>query len=66
MPQQQQARSLFDEVPAGCTCHRTGYCPVHGDYTPAVQDPEVLVAFAEAQAARRKRDARVVRKELPS
>lgn len=33
---------------AGCTCHRPGYCPACGGYSPAGNDPEVKQVLDEA------------------
>lgn len=56
---------LFD-VQSGppCTCGRTTFCPACGELHPAVTDPEVLEALADA--GRSRAAARTVRKRLPA
>lgn len=49
--------------PHPCRCDRTGYCPAHGTYQPATNDPEVLEAVNEA-TRRSRAGLRVVRKAL--
>lgn len=52
-----------DERAADCRCSATGYCPVHGGYTPAVVDLEVAEAVYDARR-RAGSGRRVVRKPL--
>ena len=48
-----------------CTCGQAGYCPAHGEYTPATDDPEVLEAVREA-SRRHGGGVHIIRKRLPN
>lgn len=52
------AQPLYDSL--FCTCDRTGFCPVHGTYQPAVVDPEILDSCGVHPTGGR----RVIRKRL--
>ena len=46
-----------------CRCYGRGYCPKHGTYEPATNDPEVQSVLAEASRPRNA-GVRVIRKRL--
>ncbi len=42
----------YDEDDPRCRCNGHGFCPLHGTYTPRVDDQEVQLAVAEASRGR--------------
>jgi hypothetical protein len=44
-----------------CACDRSGFCPVHGTYQPAVIDPEILDTLGDLRS---RGGRQVIRKKL--